>query len=94
MEYIYKTYCKPFNRKVFALGCSMGGNVLINSVAVQGNLSFIDAVCVISVPMKMWEVEEHMETACYGLYNKKFGNSLRNIIVENKDVLRKNHLIN
>lgn len=66
----------------------MGGNVLVNSLGVLGSQSFIDAACVISVPMKMWEVEEHMETACNGLYNKIFGNSLRKIILENKVVLR------
>jgi len=36
----------------------------------------------------MWEVEDHMEAACNGLYNKSFGNTLRKIIIENKDILR------
>ena len=76
------------------MGCSMGGNVLINSLGVTGSKSFIDAACVISVPMKMWEVEDHMETACNGLYNKSFGNTLRKIILDNKEILRKNKLMN
>lgn len=72
----------------------MGGNVLINSLGVSGEKSFIDAACVISVPMKMWEVEDHMEYACNGLYNKSFGNTLRKIILENKEILRKNKQMN
>ena len=45
---------------MFAVGCSMGGNVLVNSLATIGSKSFIEAACVISVPIKMWEVEEHI----------------------------------
>ena len=60
MEYVYQKYIKPFDRKAFAVGCSMGGNVLVNSLATIGSKSFIEAACVISVPIKMWEVEEHI----------------------------------
>jgi predicted alpha/beta-fold hydrolase len=37
MEYIYGKYCKPFKRKAFAVGCSMGGNVLVNSLGILGS---------------------------------------------------------
>jgi len=37
MEYIYDKFCKPFNRKAFAVGCSMGGNVLVNSLGILGS---------------------------------------------------------
>ena len=66
----------------------MGGNVLVNSLASLGSNSFIEAACVISVPIKMWEVEDHIYTSCYGLYNKSFGNTLKRIILENKDILK------
>jgi predicted alpha/beta-fold hydrolase len=37
MEYVYEKYCKPYNRKAFAVGCSMGGNVLVNSLGLLGS---------------------------------------------------------
>ena len=90
MEYVYEKYIRPFDRKAFAVGCSMGGNVLINALAILGSKSFIEAACVICVPMKMWEVEDHILTSCYGLYNKSFGNTLKRIILENKEILKHN----
>ena len=71
----------------------MGGNVLVNSLAVLGSKSFIEAACVISVPIKMWEVEEHIQKSCYGLYNKSFGNTLKRVFMENIDVLKQNQNI-
>ena len=47
MNYVYEQYCKKWNRKVFAIGCSMGANLLANALGDQGDLSFIEAACVI-----------------------------------------------
>lgn len=41
----------------------------------------------------MWEVEEHIQTSCYGLYNKNFGKTFKRIILENKVVLKQNENI-
>lgn len=47
MNYVYNQYCKKWNRKVFAIGCSMGANLLANALGEQGDQSFIEAACVI-----------------------------------------------
>jgi predicted alpha/beta-fold hydrolase len=43
--------------------------------------------------MKMWEVEDNIRVSFNGLYNKSFGNTIRNVLIKNKDILKLNEKI-
>jgi hypothetical protein len=42
----------------------------------------------------MWEVEDHIQISANGLYNRSFGNTLRQVILDNKEILKQNQNIN
>jgi predicted alpha/beta-fold hydrolase len=45
INYIYEKYCKNFNRDIFVIGNSGGGNILGNILAEDGYKTVIKAAC-------------------------------------------------
>ena len=68
MKYIYDKYCKGTGRKSFAMGCSMGGNILTNLLGFEGKNCFLDAASCIAVPMKKWVCREKIASSLGGFY--------------------------
>jgi predicted alpha/beta-fold hydrolase len=79
MQYVYVKYCK--NRKVFAIGTSMGGAILGNLIGYQGKDCFLDAGFLVHPPLKMWENTEHIRDYLGGWLNKGLGRSLNKVIL-------------
>lgn len=47
MTYLFNKYCKPTGRKAYAVGVSMGANILGNLLGFTGKNCFLDgAFCV------------------------------------------------
>ena len=53
MLHVYNFYCR--DRKCFALGTSMGANILANLIGHLGEDCFLDAACIVAAPIKKWE---------------------------------------
>ena len=70
---------------MFAVGCSMGANLLANLLGTEKENSVIDAAVCIQAPMKMWIVGEKIKTVANGLYEQSLGKSLINLIETNKE---------
>lgn len=47
MRYVYDKYCRDSDRKVFAIGGSMGANILANLIGHEGKDCFIDAAFIV-----------------------------------------------
>ena len=73
MRYIYEKYCKQTQRKCFAVGCSMGANILANILGYEGESSFITAACVVQAPIKKWKCAKAIKNNFYGIYDKALG---------------------
>ena len=56
MEYVYNKYCLNPKKKAYAIGCSMGANILANLLGHLGQNCILDAACVVQAPIKKWEV--------------------------------------
>lgn len=89
MTHVYNKYKK--DRKYFAIGCSMGGNILGNLLGYEGKNTFIEAACVVQAPIKNWECETSVRSALCGFYDRAFGMNIFNIYLENEPML-KNHV--
>ena len=87
MTAIYDKFCKNQNRKAFAVGCSMGANILANLVGHQGDDCFLEAACLVQAPMKMWEIETFIQNSACGLYNSHLGKNLNSVITRHQSVL-------
>ena len=47
MRHVYEVYCKPINRKCFAVGISMGANIMTNLLGETGENCFLEAAFII-----------------------------------------------
>jgi len=88
MTYVYEKYCKPYNRKAFAIGCSMGANILGNLLGVQGKDSFLTAACVLQAPIKKWECQEGLRSSMWGFYDYVLGLSITEVVMKHEPILR------
>ena len=88
MKYIYEKYCKPNDRKCFAIGCSMGANILANILGYEGTSSFITAACVVQAPIKKWKCAKAIKNNFYGIYNKALGQGINDIVLQHEPMLR------
>jgi len=87
MQHVYDKYCKGQNKKAYAIGLSMGANILGNMLGYQGENCFLEAACIVNSPMKMWQCEPAIRTSLYGTYNKAMGGSLRKLLINHESVL-------
>ena len=96
MTDVYNRFCQNQNRKTFAIGCSMGANLLANLVGHQGEACFLNAVCIFQAPMKLWEVEPFIRLSAFGIYNTGLGSNLNSLMLRHIDVLNEHfkHNIN
>jgi predicted alpha/beta-fold hydrolase len=47
MRHAYDIYCEPVKRKCFAVGVSMGANILTNLLGEMGEKCFLDAAFIL-----------------------------------------------
>jgi len=73
MQYVYDTYIKDYNSKVFAIGCSMGAMILSNALGVDKEDSIVDGAVCVQAAIKKWEGIETFRNALGGLYNRGMG---------------------
>jgi len=69
MKHIYDKYCKDFNRQVFGIGCSMGGNILGNMLGFEGQECYLTAACIVAAPMKKRFCEDAIRNNLYGFWD-------------------------
>ena len=53
MAHVYHNF--GYDRKCFALGLSMGANILANMLGHLGDECFLDGACAVAAPIKKWE---------------------------------------
>ena len=77
IEYIFDEYCRETDRKIYAMGFSMGGNWLGMALA-KGQISnkIVAAVCMQS-PAKMRQSFLNMKAAWNGFINWGLGKGIR-----------------
>jgi predicted alpha/beta-fold hydrolase len=80
IEYISKNFPE---RKLFAIGLSMGGNILANMLGYQESKTKISAAAIIMSPLKPVDSIKDLKENFFGLYNKALGNSFRKLYREN-----------
>jgi predicted alpha/beta-fold hydrolase len=73
MNDIYERFCKPFGRKLMAVGCSLGANRLACTLGEDGDDCVLDAAVCVQAPMKLWIGTELAKTTLYGFYDKSLG---------------------
>ena len=76
MNQIYEKYCKPFDRKIMAVGTSLGASKLCHLVGEDGDKCVLSAAVCCQAPMKMWTALEYAEKTFYGFYDKVLGGFL------------------
>jgi len=72
IDFIDKKY--P-GRKLFALGASLGGNILGNILGYQGEKCKLTAGCVISAPILTPESASNLPPTLFGAYDRGLGKS-------------------
>jgi uncharacterized protein len=88
MRHVYDTYCAPVKRKCFAVGVSMGANILTNLLGEMGENCFLDAAYIIQNPMCIWETERPMAEALWGIYDTTMGKNMLQVYRNHEWVLR------
>jgi predicted alpha/beta-fold hydrolase len=74
MTYVYEKYCKPYDRKVFAMGLSTGGNILSHLMAQVGSDTFIKAAACLCIPGDLKKcVKEELHKPMRGFYDRMVG---------------------
>ena len=88
MSYVHNKFCKNKERKSFAIGCSMGANILANILGRQGNDVFIQAACVVQAPIKKWESAKCIKENLFGIYDKALGEGINDVVMQHESVLK------
>ena len=73
MKYVYDKHCKEEKRQAFAVGTSMGANILGNLLGDHADECFLTAACVLQAPIKKWECKDHIRQSMGGAYDKNLG---------------------
>ena len=76
LEVMTSVYERYPNRKVFAVGASMGGNNLTNLLGFEGENTFITAACAIQPHVKYWNWPDHFKKSFFGIYNIAIGKAM------------------
>ena len=87
MKYIYEKYCRPHNRKAFAMGCSMGAGILGNLLGHEGENTFLEAATFVNPPMKLLICESSIRNSMFGAYNTALGKNLEQNLINNEKEL-------
>ena len=87
MKYLHSKYAEN-KRKTFAVGCSMGANILANLLGFESENCFIDAACVVQAPMKKWMLKDPIRNSMFGFYNYAMGRNLNKIMLRHEPVLK------
>lgn len=84
MKHVYQKYCKPHNKKAFAMGCSMGAGMIGNLLGNEGENCFLEAACLVNPPMKLLICEQSIRNSAYGAYNTALGKNLEQNLLNNE----------
>ena len=100
IEYIYQEYCSEIDRKIFALGFSLGGNWLGMGLAKHkyGLKNRVTAAALWQSPTIFAKASENLKTALWGMIDKSVGKKLKAGFVQNVKYLsptfEQNHNVN
>ena len=92
MKYIYGKYAQGKDRKVFAIGFSMGANILANVLGHLGansdahNLR-IDGACVVQAPIRMQIACRALFESMGGFYNRRLGHNIKMLMLKHSEAL-------
>lgn len=88
-QVLFKKYVNGTNRKVFAVGFSMGANILsiLLGHISDGNQSGIkfDGACIIQAPMRLWIALQGLHNSLFGLYNLSMGHKLKKLLLTHEE---------
>lgn len=91
MKYMYSQYVEKTERKVFAIGFSMGANILANVLGYIGDGKEhkikIDGACVIQAPHRMWIACRALFTSMGGFYNRRLGKNIKAVMLNHESEL-------
>ena len=86
MEYVLREKCKP-GTKAYAIGVSMGANILANYLGIHADDHFLSGAVCIQAGIKKWEGVEFFRTSLNSTYNKAMGKKQFKYLSENLDLL-------
>ena len=84
MTFIYEKYCKPHNKKAFAMGCSFGSGLLTCLMGHEGENCFLEAATCVNPPMKIWICGDSIQNSMFGAYNTALGKNLEQNLLNNE----------
>lgn len=87
IEYFYDKYCKNTGKKIMALGCSMGANLLANAIGDDGESCKLTAAVCMQAPMKSWVVADNLPKILNGAYDRALAQSMTNVVLKHGDLL-------
>jgi predicted alpha/beta-fold hydrolase len=73
MDYVFKKMNKDGNLKAYALGCSMGANILSNYLGIDQENSILSGAVCVQAAIKKWEVLKYFMNSLNGTYDKALG---------------------
>ena len=91
MHYIREAYCKDerglIKRKMVAIGCALGGNVLVNLLGNLGEECYLEAAFIIHSAPRIWEIEETLNRSGHRMHDKNLGNKMKAFYKRHESVL-------
>lgn len=76
VDYVHSKYCsgdKTKNRQLFAMGYSIGANVLAKMIGIDKDKCKLTAAYCCQPPMKYWETIQNLKHNYYGILNLLIG---------------------
>ena len=92
IEYIYQEYCSEIDRKIFALGFSLGGNWLGMGLAKHkyGLKNRVTAAALWQSPTIFEKATENLKTTLWGMVDWSVGQKIKSVLIQNMKYLSPN----
>mmetsp|Transcript_2075 Transcript_2075/g.3667 ORF Transcript_2075/g.3667 Transcript_2075/m.3667 type:complete len:144 (+) Transcript_2075:1392-1823(+) len=94
IDYVFDKYCAPKNQRAFAMGCSMGANILSNYLGIKGEETKLSGGVCVQAAIKKWAGVETFESSLGGVYNRSMGKWQFDYIRSNLDLLQPHFMEN
>lgn len=87
MQQVFNQYCRPVSRKVYAVGCSLGANILSNMLGLEGERCFLDGAIVVQAPIQLLPMEVTMKNNWFGMWDYLLGISIYAMFSKHADAM-------
>lgn len=88
MRFVYEKYCEKEKRPTFAIGVSMGANILANLIGFEGENCFLSGAFICQAPIMKWKCVEPIRRNAFGFYNYVLGSNLNEVMMRHEPIVR------